>query len=104
MSDSDIARRPTVDEQTYTKADVLQVLLDTQQMCLDLFDACEAETLRADADGIARLSKLVDRLDAIRQGFMQQYVFSCRAGNDLLTRVRSGLASRHRPPSAGSDR
>ena len=92
----------------YTKADVLRTLLDTQQLCLDLFDSVEAEHLVIDRALIHRVGNLTRRIRAVHDSFVEQYLMSGRGGDDLLADVRkSVLASPVRegnPRASGEER
>lgn len=71
------------------KTDILQLLLDLQKLAGDLFDEFEAEGVVVTRERLITMGALVNQLDAIRVGFVQHYVFSGRAGDDLLSDMRA---------------
>ncbi len=79
----------TVAEQS--KGDVLQVLLDTQQLCLDLFDEVEANHLDVSFERIRSVAIVINRLNAIHQAMAFRYAMSGQAGKDFMANVRSEL-------------
>lgn len=74
-----------------TKQDILQGLLDTQALCLELFDAVDEDRLSIDRVLIGRLGGLVKALHALHQQMFLQYAMSGRAGDDMLADIRKGL-------------
>jgi hypothetical protein len=75
----------------YTKADILDALLDTHRLCMDLFDAVEAEYLVINQPLLIKMNQLIGRLDAAYRSFVQEYALSGRAADDFLANVRAEL-------------
>lgn len=80
------------------KTDVLQTLLDVQKLAGEIFDELEAGKVKVTRDRILKMNVLVGQLDAIRLGFIQHYVLSGRAGDDMLSEIQQSL----RPPRGHS--
>jgi hypothetical protein len=74
-----------------TKGDVLQALLDTQQLCLELFDAVEASALDVDRPTLMKLGGLIRVLTATYEGMAMHYILSGHASDDFLDNVRQSL-------------
>jgi len=77
--------------ETYSKTDVLQVLLDTQVLAGDLFDAVEADTFVVTRELIERLGNLVSRLAPLHRLMVIEYAFSSRITADFFSDMRKGL-------------
>lgn len=56
-----------------SKADLLQLLLETQQLCLDLFDEVEAHKLDISRERLISFGVLIGRLTAMREAMVWQY-------------------------------
>lgn len=75
----------------YDKVEVLQVLLDTQTLAGDIFDAVDTDSLVLTPQLLAKVANLTRRLAALHEGFVAEYVFSGRAADDMLAGVQESL-------------
>lgn len=76
------------------KTHVLQVLLDVQKLAGELFDEIEAEGVEVTMERILKMATVVNELSAVHRGFVQYYVLSGKAGDDMLAQLREQFAAK----------
>lgn len=75
------------------KTHVLQVLLDVQKLAGELFDEIEAEGVEVSLERMRKMAIVVGELNAVHRGFVQFYILSGKAGDDMLAEIREQLAA-----------
>lgn len=78
-------------ETQYTKADVLDVLLDTHRLAMEIFDAVDADSFKIDRVLLAKSKSLCDRLAIMHNSFVFEYATSGAAARDMLAGVQDDL-------------